>query len=706
MDRLEYTDKTKGNKYLTLLSQFIISVILTSGFVGAIADMGGYVRTGKLFEGGYGASIVHFWNSIADILGNKYFILLGKKMGEGVSSTTFLTVTFLIILALTFTIILLRNVWLFVFYAVPFFTVPFLLGQGPNVIHLLLFITGILLAAINKRFQGDISLWNVVAMLLIFLIAINISNMNMIKQKLTPPASAREFNEDVIEKIHHYRFGETPLGEGDMIRGKRKVPKGTAMEITMDKPQSMYIRGFVGDARTKNGWGELPCSNYYGSLETLAKIKNTGLDPHSQLSKVDTLVNGESKETNTVKIVNKDASRRYIYMPYEFRQGIIEKSKDWGGSFVTGTGFRGTKEYEYEVSTPIAEKWTELYGKFFTKDINDEIKTYFFAESELNANLYKKYTKMEAGDVIVLQHKVGEPGNQEKGHIGYSDAIKKVLNYFENEVIYQEAFKTGKGEDTSVSPFTSGNGYDIQYAAGATLMFRYYGIPARYVEGYVLTPVDVKHMEAGKAYNLPLSNAHAWTEIYIDGFGWVPVETVPEYKKLMKQPDYTKGLQNDTNLNPFDQQMENNNNGGKSNKKDQQQQIEQEQLNVLLIIILVISILLLLLLLYLFLRWFLNKRRWEKVFKGEDRKLAVCALLQYMRIKNLNISEDVLYLGEKAAYSRYVPTEEEQQYMYEQKKLAEKELKKLKKQRRKEKRHNLIGKGKKCLIRRKKQKQS
>lgn len=50
----------------------------------------------------------------------------------------------------------------------------------------------------------------------------------------------------------------------------------------------------------------------------------------------------------------------------------------------------------------------------------------------------------------------------------------------------------------------TGKGYDVQFATAATLMFRYYGIPARYAEGYLLTPEDAEKMKAGEGYDLPL----------------------------------------------------------------------------------------------------------------------------------------------------------------------------------------------------------
>lgn len=55
-------------------------------------------------------------------------------------------------------------------------------------------------------------------------------------------------------------------------------------------------------------------------------------------------------------------------------------------------------------------------------------------------------------------------------------------------------------------------------------------------------------MKAGEPYQLPLSNAHAWTEIYIDGLGWVPIETVAQYREITEQADLSKGLENQTNL--------------------------------------------------------------------------------------------------------------------------------------------------------------
>lgn len=69
----------------------------------------------------------------------------------------------------------------------------------------------------------------------------------------------------------------------------------------------------------------------------------------------------------------------------------------------------------------------------------------------------------------------------------------------------------------------SGRGYCMHYATAATLFFRMIGIPARYVSGYVAT------VPKSGAVNVPESAAHAWVEIYLDGYGWYPVEVTPPY---------------------------------------------------------------------------------------------------------------------------------------------------------------------------------
>ena len=64
-------------------------------------------------------------------------------------------------------------------------------------------------------------------------------------------------------------------------------------------------------------------------------------------------------------------------------------------------------------------------------------------------------------------------------------------------------------------------GYCTYFASAMTVMCRMIGLPARYVEGYLAKPD-----ENGEALVTGLS-AHAWTEVYFKGFGWLTFDATP-----------------------------------------------------------------------------------------------------------------------------------------------------------------------------------
>ncbi len=76
--------------------------------------------------------------------------------------------------------------------------------------------------------------------------------------------------------------------------------------------------------------------------------------------------------------------------------------------------------------------------------------------------------------------------------------------------------------------FENQKGYCQHFASAATLMYQLYGIPARYAAGYAVSPDDFERQEDGTYRAVVMdSAAHAWTEIYLDGYGWTPVDVTP-----------------------------------------------------------------------------------------------------------------------------------------------------------------------------------
>jgi len=102
------------------------------------------------------------------------------------------------------------------------------------------------------------------------------------------------------------------------------------------------------------------------------------------------------------------------------------------------------------------------------------------------------------------------------------DAIVMLQDWFRTEFTYSTDIPTG--HDTSaISAFLQNRiGYCEQFAGTFAAMARTLDVPARVAVGFtqgLLTPDGV--------YSVLGRNAHAWPEVWFDGYGWVPFEPTP-----------------------------------------------------------------------------------------------------------------------------------------------------------------------------------
>ena len=81
-------------------------------------------------------------------------------------------------------------------------------------------------------------------------------------------------------------------------------------------------------------------------------------------------------------------------------------------------------------------------------------------------------------------------------------------------------------------------GYCTYFASAMTIMCRIAGLPARYVTGYLAVPD-----ETGVA-TVTGEQAHAWTEVYLNGFGWLDFDATPRSDNGRENPE------SDANDNP------------------------------------------------------------------------------------------------------------------------------------------------------------
>ena len=103
------------------------------------------------------------------------------------------------------------------------------------------------------------------------------------------------------------------------------------------------------------------------------------------------------------------------------------------------------------------------------------------------------------------------------------DQALTIMNYLKKYYRYTLTPDTPPENQDFVTYFLyiSKEGYCTYFASAMTVMCRIIGLPARYVEGFLAYPSS-----DGFAY-VTGYDAHAWTEVYFEGFGWVPFDPTP-----------------------------------------------------------------------------------------------------------------------------------------------------------------------------------
>lgn len=81
------------------------------------------------------------------------------------------------------------------------------------------------------------------------------------------------------------------------------------------------------------------------------------------------------------------------------------------------------------------------------------------------------------------------------------------------------------GEDPVV-PYLFGDhrGYCVHFSHASVYLFRALGIPSRIGTGYL---TDLSQSKDGHVL-LRMSDRHAWSEVYFDGYGWIPFDIQPD----------------------------------------------------------------------------------------------------------------------------------------------------------------------------------
>ena len=325
------------------------------------------------------------------------------------------------------------------------------------------------------------------------------------------------------------------LGEFDDISFDGK----TVLEVTMPRSdETVYLRGFVGSVYTGRSWEQLPSAKLR-ELESITSSFNTeGLSPLLMDSYNLKYTRAEMPQYS-FSVKNISANTNYLYMPYNLvpesvSRYRIDSGSSFGGSdkYYIGQFYDPKNYYGYQNifrkkwSTPAALSEDEaVYRNFVYANYLDIPES--FSPAEIFDESYYDYITAEwtrtgkstLDEMTVLSRKIY--------------FIRKWLR--DNCEYSLSAGKLPAGRDFVDYFLENREGSCSHFASAAVIMCRYAGIPARYAEGYVIKPADFSSGTVlGNSVTVSVSDlrGHAWAEIYLDGFGWYPVEFTSGYGNI------------------------------------------------------------------------------------------------------------------------------------------------------------------------------
>lgn len=95
-----------------------------------------------------------------------------------------------------------------------------------------------------------------------------------------------------------------------------------------------------------------------------------------------------------------------------------------------------------------------------------------------------------------------------EGRLKLSEIKERIYQCLEENLAYDESAVTlnGNNDFLAYTLEQKKKGYSVHYATAAVLMLRYYGVPARYVEGYYLRPEEANaaHREKNWCWMRPM----------------------------------------------------------------------------------------------------------------------------------------------------------------------------------------------------------
>ena len=328
-------------------------------------------------------------------------------------------------------------------------------------------------------------------------------------------------SQNAKDTLHHWRYEKTEelLPEGDLSKPVVKTEStDTILSVTADTAQTLYLRGFVGDTYENEAWTALDAETAAEEKDLFYWLHQSGFYLQSQLAMAARLMG--DYQSGSVSVQNLAGCSLYRYESCTVlpeRAGLAKNKIQ--PSAVETNGLRGERGYSYEVVSDAQTLLSELLD-FLQNDTSDSVKSYLQMESAYREFVYSYALTVPAE----FRAQLGAVLDSCCESYGPADSLTKEQAQTAALAFLELCFD---GSDTIALPLAdTADGTTYQYATVAALALRYYGIPARYVEGYTVKTAE------GEPENVDASAAGAWVEVYQDGVGWLPLSLTPGLEDL------------------------------------------------------------------------------------------------------------------------------------------------------------------------------
>ena len=404
-------------------------------------------------------------------------------------------------------VVCMRHAWLSVTLVILGFLVPFMVGKTPRAAETflcLLVIPGMVSSKANGKQSGGAAVFLAVAALGIGSLFSGTEVRQFFQeQRENTGRWASALKENSGEFLGKAEGGVSAGEVGGAGAFSQNDTKQLLLTVKKKPQEKMYLQGYIGNVYEDNRWkaeGETEFHKWLRSQNTKGRSVRNLL--YQQLKDI--------FAQETLHIENIGANKVYKYIPY----GGYYEEKDSivADAYVKGEG----KTYDVR------------YCPFSVSDLKRVKKT----KSDLE-NAYFQYVSKQNTEVPKTIEKTFQ--TEIKTKIRAKDVwgiMREVASALKVQADYSlEPGRTPRGKDVAeYFYFENKKGYCEHFATVATLMLRMKGIPARYVAGYAVSPSAFTQKEDG-TYEAVVTgaSAHAWAEAYVEGIGWIPVETTPGY---------------------------------------------------------------------------------------------------------------------------------------------------------------------------------